>query len=103
MGTVRHVDHARTGLLRLDHQRAIDVHDWGHVVIPHSLQGLSDTAALVAALSEAEKVLPGSIHQIAAWVAGGEPPDQLPALPETLKSELALAAAQARAKAGSST
>jgi hypothetical protein len=66
-------------------------------VIPHSLQGLSDTAALVAALSEAEKQLPGAIHQIAAWVARGEPPEQLPELPAVLKSELALAAAKARA------
>jgi hypothetical protein len=66
-------------------------------VIGHTLQGLSDTAALVAALSEAEKQLPGAVHAIAAWVAGGEPPADLPELPGVLKSELALAAARARA------
>lgn len=65
-------------------------------MIPSSIAGLSDTAALVAALSEAEKQVPGVIHEIAAWVKGGDEPN-LPPLPEVLKSELVLTAAKARA------
>lgn len=61
------------------------------------LEGVKDVAELVTALSEAEKAVAGSIHTIAAWVNGGEPPAVLPPLPPLVKGDLEFAAMKARA------
>jgi hypothetical protein len=66
-------------------------------LIPGVLQGLTDAAALVTALSDAEKAVAGSIHQIAEWVKGGPAPDPLPPLPDLIRGDLEFAAMKARA------